>query len=493
MAASTREEIIPIDPNGASPSERGQIAYRYNTPTEPTGVFSFAWYYRPKPSAGNRDQTEPTIAGKYHTYLLGMSKYYGLTDAAAFAGWKVVIYTDQATLAAIRQLPETAHAPARTLAADLLARPNVIVALCEWPEFSQTQTADSIDGVILRTLRHKALMDFPRIPVFVRDADTYFTDELDRHSFDTRLLVWESTMLERHRNSGLPFLVSGTPTYSRVWHKNRLHGTKSEGVLAGLVNRVAEIPEWTDGSLWRESLSFIRGRCHIVADTGALSNVREGTYIGKDEQVIIFIWIPTLLDRTFFFYFDFHEHGLTAGYYLGDWSYSGSKYEPPHPHRGTIDALMAEFPDYIQGGSLSAKMGESPRFKLTSAFDSRPIGTPNPGNVPPTEEEIQEERVAAFERGIKLRRFTEADRHVLEESRGLSTFDFTLLHPFVVTHAFDFPPYQRIMYHMFRETTEKYRVVCDRARGAGAGGWRKRLRKTRRRAASKRTTIKRRR
>ena len=484
-----REVVIPIDAEGATPRERGQITYRYNTEAEPRGVFSFAWYYRPRPSAGNRNQTEPVIAGKYYTYLKGMSKYYELTEAPSFAWWKVVIYTDRATLASIDQLPDTLLNPARRLARDLLSRSNIILAICEWPEFSQAQTADSIDGVILRMLRHKALMDFPHIPVFVRDADTYFTNELRRANFSNRLLEWEDLMLEHHMRSGLPFLVAGSPTYKRGWHKNRVHNVQVEGVLAGLVNRVGEIPEWTDGSLWSQSLSFVRGRCRIIPDIGALSNRDESTYIGKDEQVIIFIWIPTLLDRTFFFYFDFHNHGLETGEYLSYWSYDPRPHGALDFHHGTALALAAEFPQYVRDGRIMSQIGASPHFKLIQLFgQGRRAVSPYPGYVPPTENEKQADREAGFERGLKEGKFIESDRGALTSVYGLAESDITLLHPYVVTHAFENPVYQRIMYLMFRESLANYEVVCKRTAAGAAGGEARggRRRKQKRRTSKKR-------
>jgi hypothetical protein len=463
-APERRRIVVPIAP-GATSREIGQIEYNFNTPEEPTGIFSFTYYYRHRPSAGNRNVQEPLVAAKYFRYVKGMTSFLSLTTLAPFLGWKLVIYTDNNTLSNIENLPETPISPARSTAIALLTHPSVIVARCEWPEYSQLQTTASIDGVILRVLRHKAMMDFSTVPVLIRDADTYFDTEWDMHNFDEQLHRWESLLFQRHIESGKLFLVTGSPSYERRWHRNARKNFDSPGLLAGLVNCLPGIEEWRTGALWEESIRFIRGRCSIILESGVLSDILESTYIGKDEQIIIFIWVPVLLERTFFFYFDYASRGLEAGYYLGIWANPRSKWHP------VFAQLTTDFP------GLNQDFGESPSLKQFSLSIGDAIGTPTgtppegasaPVWTPPTREQTEEKYRRRFEQLVQQGKFTAEDAYVVDMALE-EPFRTSLLNPFVVEYAFRKPFYNRVMYLMFRLNSELYHVVCQLPEG-GAGG-----------------------
>jgi hypothetical protein len=529
--ADKRVQEVPIDRSGDSERTRGKISYIYNTPSDPAGIFSFSYYYRPQPSRGNKNVQYAEVAAKFYTYIKGMTEQTKLTELAGspFAGWKTVIYTDNATIQALPSLPTsfgnqatpTPLPPANEAARALFSHPNVIIALCEWPEYSQIQTGESIDGIILRVMRHKALMDFAAVPVFVRDADTYFTSELFQDNYFERLQAWETSLLQNQQASGKPFLVAGTPTYVRQWHANRKGGIfKSPGVLAGLVNSLGGISEWASGELWDQSLSYIRGYCRIHIEAQALSNIYEPTYVGKDEQIMIFVWIPALLDRTFFLYFDFHNHGGDAGEYLPfDWKYPKSRFH------SVYEQLKGEFPQYVhEDGEIDQRMGKSPMSKLRGLMFGRPgnatgtpEGTPSPGGVhpflgsilgmapakaippPPTPEENRAKMEENFAYAVEKGDLKPEDIYIIDYS-DFRTMD--LLNPFVVIHAFRNPVYQRIMFLMFEKITGLYRMYCEeRQKKAAAAvalvaaevaeGGRRRKRATKKRVGSRKTRTKR--
>jgi hypothetical protein len=458
--AEVRTVIVPIDSEARDPIAGGQITYRYNTPDDPAGLFSFSYYFRATPTTANRNVRLREVAAKAPVYVKGMSAYTSLTEREAFARWKTVIYTDRQTLDSLEQLP----ASVRPLMTALMANPRVIVAVCEWPEFSRNQSPVAIENSILRVMRHKAMADFPEIPTFVRDADTVFVDDLQYGGlapFVDKLYAWESTMLGKLRESGKVFLVSGVPSYKRQWHVNSRRNFESQGILAGLTCSLGIGARGSE--VWQQSLGFIRGRCHIDVGRGVISNIVDKTYIGKDEQILIFIWIPELMNDTFFFYFDFAEY--ESGDFLRNWAQADS------PYHGAYQQLLREFPQWVDedSGALKKGLGASPYYKFFYFISGRMVGTPPAGTVPNPDRD----NINVFEHGVLDGMYVEEEQNLLNMRRNESVGrHVNFFHPIVVSMAFDNPQYNRIMYLMFATNRRRYRFVCSLE-----GGNRKTLRK----------------
>lgn len=350
-AQKKRVDTILIDKTEAGSRFPGTIEYIWNEPSDPAGVFSFVYYFR-------KERLEvPLMATDHHytQYLNGLDIYLQIAKSDAFRGWKVVIYIDQKTLDDIEgHMPS----PAKERIEGIFLDPSVILAIVRWPRYSplvaQTVAAENaagggggaaggapgvaaaaepteeqlkgmVENAIMRCFRYHAFVYF-RCPVFVRDADTYFriehlstnTGRTNKASMDKiigEVGLWEHTLLQEHTKynaiHGKPMLYGTQPDYSKRWHTNarlaRSSSPISIGTYAGMINYLGGLDEWDGekGSLWQESVEYIKSVCSIDPTTGISTNRGEYTYIGKDEQIPLFIWLPKLFNKTFFFYFPF--------------------------------------------------------------------------------------------------------------------------------------------------------------------------------------------
>lgn len=478
---------VPIDirTNG------GSITYRYKTPDYPVGVFSFTYYYRHEPTKANRNAGDPGFREKLMVYVNGITAYLRLTTRKEFSGWKIVIYTDPATLADIKKLPilnEKIQA--------ILTHPNTIVAESIWKEYSSNPY--KIDGPILRVFRHKALMDFADIPVCVRDADTYFINDMPANTSDSRfeefverLAIWERLLLENMIKSGRQFLVAGVPEYSRVWHKNTLADFGSTGLLAGLVNSYGGIKEWASGELWQETVDFIQRRCSMVATNRGhyeISNIWDKTYVGKDEQVMIFVWIPKLLERTFFFYFDFSEV-FSNGNFINSWANlkkynhtTGKFTRKTTPFKPALEQLISEYPMLVNrrnGNDIAFNNYylESPYSKLLSfRLDMiKPPHSPLPGEKPTTKAEYRELVEEKFDDIVSQGKLS-ADNPI-RDYVDIDTDKMSRLNLYIVSEAFRNPIYNRIMTLLFENIRTRYQLACKISAVGGRTRRKRHLRK----------------
>lgn len=315
MAANGWERV-PID---ITKPEGGYVEFQKKEegPLEAiAGVYSFTYYFRkaalgekwaPEMAANINVQNHPWLI-----YITGLELYTTLVKSGAPApNWKVVVYTDQQTL---DDIDESMPSPHKEKIQGILADPAVIVAKVVWPEYAPfaapvTTPEQKVENAILRAFRLFSFVRF-NCPVFVRDADTthsilYITNtEIPKILRNMR--VWETTFLEQARAKGFPLIYASELDYSKQFHKNYRLDTDfgSTGAFAGMVNYLGGIAEMRD--LWQEALSYIRGVCRIVPETGLSSNKNHvARYIGKDEQILLFVLLPPLMDRTFFFVYNF--------------------------------------------------------------------------------------------------------------------------------------------------------------------------------------------
>jgi hypothetical protein len=318
MAAESKGlmERVPID---ITKPEGGYVEFQKKDeePLEAiAGVYSFTYYFRkaalgakwaPEMAANINVQNHPWVI-----YITGLDLYTQLVKSGAPApGWKVIVYTDQQTL---DDIAEWMPSPFKEKIQGILADSAVIVAKVVWPEYAPfpapvTTPEKKVENAILRAFRLFSFVRF-NCPVFVRDADTTHSilhiTNTEIPKILTNMRVWETTFLEQARAKGFPLIYASELDYGKEFHKDYRLNTDfgSTGAFAGMVNYLGGIAEMRD--LWQEALSYIRGVCHIVPETGLSSNKNHvARYIGKDEQILLFVLLPPLMDRTFFFVYNF--------------------------------------------------------------------------------------------------------------------------------------------------------------------------------------------
>lgn len=302
---------IQININPDDPS-KGQIVYTMNTNAAPTGIISTAYYFR-STDEGKQQDSQWT---KTDIYKKGILQYLKLTDAPEFTGWKVIIYLDMQTLET--PIMKDVTAPNYQIHLEewntIAKHPNVIFGVVQWPEFSVGNGDGYImDNAIIRALRMKALMDFPNIPVFIRDADTLFENILKTREIVEDLVKWEFTLktqLERiDRDTPCQIIIASQPNYHRQWHVNPITGQKTTGCYAGVTSTLGGIQECIDGTLWRKCLKYLLkpdsqiGKGPNGKRTPLNSN--KPTYIGKDEQLLSYVFIPNIFDKVYFYYLEY--------------------------------------------------------------------------------------------------------------------------------------------------------------------------------------------
>ena len=306
---NTQQIQIDIDPKNPS---RGQIVYTMNGSTNASGIFSTAYYFRDT-DEGKQQDSQWT---KTDIYKKGILQYLKLTEASEFSGWKVVIYLDTQTL----ETPITKSVTSPNYQMHLkewneIARhPNVVFAVVMWPELSVGSGDGRVmDNAIIRALRMKALTDFPKIPVFVRDADTLFENILKEREIVDDLIKWELTFkleLERiDRDTPCQIIIASQPNYHRQWHVNPRTGQKTTGCYAAVTSTLGGIEECMNGSLWLKCLEYLlKPDSQIGKDASGKRtpmNSNRPTYIGKDEQLLSYVFIPTIFDKIYFYYLEY--------------------------------------------------------------------------------------------------------------------------------------------------------------------------------------------
>lgn len=320
MAGANKQPIDPDNPGA------GHIEY-IQKGSEPSGLFITTYYFRDAdcPQCADFKGQDATWT-KTDVYKSGILQYLKVTEKPEFAGWKVLIYTDTLSLEAptfkSTQAPERLEKHKKEWA-EIEAHPNVIFGRVEWPEYAVGKAADNktIDNAILRALRLKAFVDFPGIPVFLRDADTLFENlvkplqtEEQKAEFTGKLAAWESTLLGEIRrifsaeNSPYRILIASQPHYSRQWHKHPDTGIQTSGCYAAVTSTLGNMDAWKDGSLWRKCLAYLRKHTKIIKDPtqGRIpNNLTKPTYIGKDEQLLSYVVLQEASEQVYFYYLEY--------------------------------------------------------------------------------------------------------------------------------------------------------------------------------------------
>ena len=308
----------PVDPDAEG---AGTIHYKaVEGGAQPAGLFSMSYYCRPTETqfkAADEAHAKPMV------YRDGLLQYLRVTEQPEFRGWKLVLYVDEATLAAPLGTEATLgeHLEAQKgVWAAIMGHPNLILATVRWPEYTMgagapTSAPAQLDNSLLRIFRFRAFQDFPRCPVFVRDADTLFENLLGKGDLAPRLAAWEVTLLRelqsRAATTGRRFLVASQPHYSRDWHVHPRSGVQTTGCYAGLTCSLGGVDLWTSGALWRSCLAYVRGQSQRVLADGVYkpSDEASPSYIGKDEQLLMYVIVPAMLTYSLlqFYYLEYIE------------------------------------------------------------------------------------------------------------------------------------------------------------------------------------------
>lgn len=300
---------INIDPDDAS---KGQIVYTMNTPDTPSGIFATAYYYRDEGEFKGQDSQWT----KTDIYKKGIIQYLKATESPQFKGWKVIVYLD--TLSLESPITKQTTHPKYALHVQewnaIAKHPNVIFGVIQWTEYSVGEEGGkTIDNAIIRALRMKALTDFPLIPVFIRDADTLFENILKMRDMVEDIVKWEYTLMQELKRivaeGKYQIIIASQPNYHRQWHVHPITREKTTGCYAAVTSTLGNIEECKSGTLWRACLKYLRSSSKRVNAVGSnkttTSNSHAPTYIGKDEQLLSYVFIPMIFDKVQFYYLEY--------------------------------------------------------------------------------------------------------------------------------------------------------------------------------------------
>jgi len=286
-------------------------------------------------------------------YLQGLLKYAELTTEAEFENWKVVIYTDKYTINYFQNIHQQIMSDTVSNVIDVLeychwlklySHPNVAILCVTMPEYSMNNAGEIVEYSVIRMTRFHAFQLFPDVPVFVRDADTLFTKNpsylflkndiySEAMSEEDKLFLynWEATFYRnfRTKNGRHPFAIGVNDSYKKPWHYDPKQDKESFGIFAGFVSSLGGIEEWTNGVLWDSCMKYVKNHASMtpistlpsirnlyiknnktrkiannISKVYRFNTMNYGTYIGKDEQVLIFNILPRLFPITYFYYLD---------------------------------------------------------------------------------------------------------------------------------------------------------------------------------------------
>lgn len=294
---------VPIS-TSAEESKNGIFRYSTRILEDPSlrGVFAFSFYLR-----NERENLDKNV------YIKGIMLYVSAIahEDSIFQGWKIVIYTDPFSYGVIR---------------DKLTHPSIELVQILWPYYTPGDTG-AVNGDILRVMRFRALFDFPRVAVFVRDADTIWENTSYKgEKFLTaepeEAYQWEKNFYEAALAYPNKWFFGTSLGYHRFWHTNKhSHRESPLGAFAGFQSVIPTVPCFQTMDLWNRAIEYCfersarsMGKRRVLKpgtrnvfediDNVLYSNEDEKARIGKDEQIITFVFLPECFDHIFFFEFD---------------------------------------------------------------------------------------------------------------------------------------------------------------------------------------------
>ncbi len=307
----------------------GTIHYIHSLPkaTDIAGIFSFTFYFP------YHDETIYDVEMEIvrNPYLNGLSLYTQLCqkEDSVFKGWKVLIYTDAFTFREIQKI-EKEYSDTLLIHTEkpLNLTNNEVIefAIVDWPYYNSYMDASiqgHVNGDILRCMRFRAFFDFPTIPVFVRDADTLFTTAWVRGMFTfidvqitkEELYEWEANFLKGALALPNTFIFGTSLFYKKPWHNNKYTERYSPfGAFAGFQSVIPNVPCFQNLTLWDESMEYLlqhskrlntssKNKLNFL--TADYSNKSNPQKVGKDEQLLLYVFLPTCRESIYFFELDY--------------------------------------------------------------------------------------------------------------------------------------------------------------------------------------------
>jgi len=311
------------------------------------GIFSFNLYYQ-------KNQSFTSLSNFMKSQIVeGLRFYMNMVHDTSVKdkmnAWGIILYTDKKTYQHIRK-----YFPFHT-------HPKLIIAVVMWPYYAEDD--GGIEVSILRCMRYQAIELFEDKPVCIRDADTIFHTVLqyyeDHKKFKREICSlirnWELEFLqswipsytaEEKKNHSLSppntrhiteDIVLGTSTgYFTEWHldipfpiafteaamkkykvkkmfsenKSTLLKYTGKGLYAGFVN-VGRDKEHIS-KLWLHCLNYLVKRYYMVSLPSGERLINDyyaesvvGSPIGKDEKLLIFVFLPLAFSHIHFLYIEY--------------------------------------------------------------------------------------------------------------------------------------------------------------------------------------------
>lgn len=266
----------------------GSFRYLREIPSDLEGVFAFSFYI---------PYEAPSLEG--NPYLLGITLYADVIQkkGSLFSKWKVVLYTDAFTLRVLESNKDTS----------LLNNPSVYLVIVSWPYYETVP--GKVNEDMLRCMRFRAFFDFPNLPVFVRDADTlwaitdYATQQKLMNKEPEFVSEWETNFFRGAQEHPNTWIFGTSAAYISHWHITKRTGLKTPvGAFAGFQSVMPTVPCFTSNRLWEKALDYITSLSKRT--NKGFSNERDTSRIGKDEQLLVYIFLPACWDSLFFFEVD---------------------------------------------------------------------------------------------------------------------------------------------------------------------------------------------
>lgn len=292
-----------------------------NTNEAIKGLFVFSFYFPPHAI----EREEKYIRGEINTpvkalsetvYVKGINTYANILakEDSVFQGWKVLLYTDQITYTALQE---------RGI---FVGNPLIEYAIVRWPYYtgrnveyvvSKNMTAKEVEngsvrGGVMRCMRFRAFFDFPRIPVFVRDADTLYANAISSAFNDRRLDIqvdelyeWEKNYLKGALQHPNKWIFGTSLGYKKFWHENKKKELFAPlGAFAGLQSVMPVVPCFQSEALWKAAVEYILQDSVRIEKNGKItySNDNEAGSVGKDERILLFVFYPNCDPKDIFFF-----------------------------------------------------------------------------------------------------------------------------------------------------------------------------------------------
>jgi hypothetical protein len=264
---------------------------------------------------------------------------------------------------------------------------------------------------------------------------------------------------------GMPLIYASQTDYVKRFHIDyRLPAGEapgSIGAFAGMINYIGGISSGEMREIWQEALGYIRGTCHIISETGVSSNIDDKPrWVSKDEQVLLYVFLPPLMDRTFFFYYNF-VGGLGTAF--TSWQDSRS----PTTKRA-FQRVYNTFPEQFQKTTHFTTLGPaktswgiknpdffaSPDSKLGDFFRKSSPTAHDPRSREEQLGELLEQWVARGD--------TDRNDPITDPAWYTHGSYDTLHNPYSVIEAFRNPKYDLLLRVIFEEFQRGNRLVCMR-------------------------------